>query len=92
MPLRVAVHVNGNHWHPLLPLDGEGRLVLTPLRESGAVPLAPEGPTYLSGVRGGLGREALERAAAYVRGYPHSAEYAAVLRASREAHRVAGKS
>ena len=39
----VAVHVNGNHWRALLPVDGEGRPVAVTARDerwTGAVAMA----------------------------------------------------
>jgi hypothetical protein len=27
VPLCVTVNVNGNHWHPLAPLDAQGRVL-----------------------------------------------------------------
>jgi hypothetical protein len=46
----LVVNVNGNHWHPLVPLDGDGRVLSEPL--PGATDAVPTGVgTALEGDR-----------------------------------------
>ena len=59
--LRMAVNVNGNHWHPLVPLDSDGRVLTEALPDvTEAVP---------TGVSAALEGDKLREAAAYVHGY-----------------------
>ena len=59
--LRMAVNVNGNHWHPLVPLDGDGRVLAESL--PGATDAVP------TGVEAALRGDRLREAAAYVHSY-----------------------